>query len=182
MKKIAVLAGISAFIISFISGCASSNRIADVTVISTKNISSLRDAKRMGEYEGEDCVNVFFQMKVPNMEEAIDKALSAGEGNAMLDCVIYYDSTICLGPIKVCYRVKGTVIRTKDIVTESKLRDEIDSRKETGEISEVKTTYYNGNTYVWVKSDKSSPGRDLYESIYRFPTKTIAENKIKQIH
>lgn len=179
MKKLAAMVGMALFLISFASGCTTSNRIGDFTVISTKNISSLAGAKKMGEFEGEDCVNVFFQVKIPNMEEALDQALSAGEGNAMLDCVIYYDTTSCgAAPLKICYRVKGTVIKTKDIFTESKLIDEYTLRKETGGHSGYKTTHYNGNTYVWVKSDKSTDigNMDSYKAVYRIPASSVAQN------
>ena len=81
------------------NGCVT--RTGDLTVVATKNVPSLNATER-GSFEGKDC-KVF---GIPNLEEAIDRAIEKGDGNAMTDVVLYFDNF----PFSKCYRAKGTVV------------------------------------------------------------------------
>ena len=74
------------------SGC--STRVADLTLVSTKNIdlsNATLDLKKGKRTTGEDCVFVFlFPFGMPNLKNAIDDALEKGHGNIMVDQVSYY--------------------------------------------------------------------------------------------
>lgn len=97
-----------AFATTFMLGGCSSVRVADLTLVSTKNIdlSDTRlDIKAGTRQEGKDCV--FFVM--PNLKNAIDKALEAGGGNVMVDQVTYVEPGFFYYN---CIRVEGTVLRT----------------------------------------------------------------------
>jgi hypothetical protein len=95
----------------FLAGCTL--RLVDFTVISTKNVqvTSKSKGKRV---TGEDCVPVVFvPIGMPNMEEAIDRAIeSAGpQYDALVDGVMYHtNQSFIVG--KVCYKVEGTPIDT----------------------------------------------------------------------
>ena len=88
------------------AGC--SLRVADLTLVSTKNID-LRDTRldvRTGErFRGEHCVFLF---SLPNLEEAIDDALEKGGGNIMVDQVTYQKVYF----LTRCIEVEGTVLNT----------------------------------------------------------------------
>ena len=101
--------------LTLLLGCAQRSRVADLTVMSSKNISSLEGAKEMGIFEGKDCTTwyPFVPPQQPSQEEALDKAVEAGGGNAMVDAVIYYDPASCWFG-QTCWEVKGTVIKTRD--------------------------------------------------------------------
>ncbi len=96
-----------------LSGCVT--RIADLTLVSTKNID-LSDTQldvRTGQRQtGEDCrlslLGITFGL--PNLKEAVDEALEKGRGNIMVDQVTELKVTwIVLGHI-MCYQVEGTVL------------------------------------------------------------------------
>jgi hypothetical protein len=87
-----------------IAGCTI--RTGDLTLVATKNIPSTREADVRGQYEASDC-KVF---GVPNVEEAIDRTIEKGNGNALTDAVLYQDS----GFFQNCFRAKGTVVRLKE--------------------------------------------------------------------
>ncbi len=91
-------------IFGFVSGAlllcsACTIRTGDMTLLTTRNVSSLNAIER-GTYEGEDC------SAVPNLKEAIDRAIEKGGGNAMTDVALYLDSA----PFHACYRAKGKVV------------------------------------------------------------------------
>ncbi|MBU2260327.1 MAG: hypothetical protein KKF02_00140 [Proteobacteria bacterium] len=94
--------------------------MADLTIMSSKNISSLEGAQSMGTFEGKDCRSML-SGQTPNMKEALDRALEAGKGNAMTDAVIYFKPAACIFE-SVCWEVKGTVIKTKDMLKRGDLR------------------------------------------------------------
>lgn len=94
MKKIG-LALIIFCVLILAFGCMQKRRIADLTIMSSKNISTLEGAKEMGIFEGKDCRSAFTG-QLPNMEEALDNACEAGDGNAMIDAVIYFKPANCL--------------------------------------------------------------------------------------
>ena len=97
-----------------LSGCPV--RVADLTMVSTKNIdlSNTRLDARTGQRQtGEDCRFVLLGLPIfglPNMEEAVDKALEKGKGNVMVDEVTEYKNIwVVLGFIS-CINVEGTVL------------------------------------------------------------------------
>ena len=121
MKKTGLILVVSCvFVFSF--GCMQRTRVADLTIMSSKNISTLEGAQKMGVFEGKDCRSAFTH-QMPSQEEALDKACEAGGGNAMVDAVIYFKPANCIFDNR-CWEVKGTVIKTKDMLTESEIMDE----------------------------------------------------------
>ncbi len=134
-----ILIAIITMVIS--SGCLSRTRIADLTVMSSKNISSLEGAQELGVFEGKDC-KLKMSAQIPSMEEALDMATERGGGNAMIDVVIYYKPANCAFD-DVCYEVKGTVVKTKNMFSDS------------GALKENTTTLANYTT----TSFKSRAGR-----------------------
>lgn len=145
MKKVGlVLIVFCVLILAF--GCLQRSRIADLTIMASKNISTLEGAKEMGIFEGKDCRSAFTG-QMPNMEEALDKACEAGGGNAMVDAVIYYKPANCIFDDH-CYEVKGTVIKTRDL-----LKSEITENFKVAEsdyIKEILTTP-SGHEYLAFK-------------------------------
>ena len=97
-------------------GCMQRSRVADLTIMASKNISTLEGAKEMGVFEGEDCRSAWGG-QMPNQEEALDIAVEKGGGNAMIDAVIYFKPAICIFD-ETCWEVKGTVIKTRDMFGE----------------------------------------------------------------
>lgn len=96
------------------SGC--SVRVADLTLVSTKNIDlsdTQLDARKGQRHKGEDCRFVLLGLipfGLPNMEEAVDKALEAGKGNIMVDEVTEYKNIWFLIGGLSCIDVEGTVL------------------------------------------------------------------------
>ena len=80
-----------------ISGC--SVRVADLTLISTKNIdlsNAKLDIRKGKRIKGEDCAIALLgliPLGIPNLEEAVDDALEKGKGNVMVDQVSYRKNT-----------------------------------------------------------------------------------------
>jgi len=149
MRKISLMSVL--LLIPILSiGCLQKSRVADLTVMSSKNISTLVGAKRMGVFEGKDCRSAF-SGGMPNQEEALDRALEAGGGNAMIDAVIYFKPANCIFD-NICWEVKGTVIKTKDMLTESSSKNILDEyyNIDKGYAREHFTTD-NGHKYVLVK-------------------------------
>ncbi len=131
-------------------GCLQKSRIADLTIMSSKNVSTLEGAKEMGIFEGKDCRSAFTG-QLPNMEEALDKACEAGGGNAMVDAVIYFKPANCIFDDH-CYEVKGTVVKTRDL-----LKSEITENFKLAEsdyIKEILTTP-SGHEYLAFKKKTS---------------------------
>jgi len=89
-------------------GCMT-RRIGDFTVISTQNVDLSQitpEMKKTGDFhEGE---NLVFWGPA-NLEEAIDEALANGNGNVLLDAVLYMK----IGFFKSGYKVKGRVIESR---------------------------------------------------------------------
>jgi hypothetical protein len=90
----------AAILIAGAAGCTM--RTGDMTLVSTKNIPSLH-AESRGQFEASDC-KVF---GVASLEEAIDRAIEKGDGNALTDASLYFDQ----GFFQVCFRAKGTVVK-----------------------------------------------------------------------
>jgi|GEM_PF-1070857 len=102
-----------------LAGCMTRDRVADLTIMSSKNISSLEGAQSLGTFEGKDCRSMLGG-QMPNMKEALDRALEAGKGNAMIDAVIYFKPASCIFD-STCWEIKGTVIKTRDLIKRSDL-------------------------------------------------------------
>jgi len=108
MKKIGLL-----IILALIStGC--SVRLTDFTAISTKNLNL--PAKKGERVEAEDCAKLLFGLIPingtfqPNLKQAIDNAIEKGNGDVLIDGVVY--SNFIFIPLiytQVCYSVKGTI-------------------------------------------------------------------------
>lgn len=97
------------------SGC--SVRVADLTLVSTKNIDlsdANFDAKKGQRAKGEDCVVhlLGIPLGVPNLEKAVDKALETGRGNVMVDQVTYANAVNFIIAGQSCIEVEGTVLHT----------------------------------------------------------------------
>ena len=96
-----------------LSSCVT--RIADLTLVSTKNIDlsdTQLDARKGQRQTGEDCRLFLLGIPfgLPNLKEAVDEALEKGKGNVMVDEVTEVKNTwIVLGNI-ICYHVEGTVL------------------------------------------------------------------------
>jgi hypothetical protein len=97
-----LIVAVSLFLL--LTGCAT-NRFADFTVVSTKNVDLTQltpEAIEAGvKVEGQDLT--FWS--APNMETAIDNALENGKGNLLLDAVVSFRSGWKSG-----YIVEGTVV------------------------------------------------------------------------
>ena len=98
----------------FLAGCTT--RLVDFTAISTKNVK-LPKTGIGSRTEGKDCVYMILGIPtgVPNMKEAIDRAIeSAGrEYDALVDGVLFHTfwTAILIG--EICYKIEGTPINTK---------------------------------------------------------------------
>jgi hypothetical protein len=99
MVKMVVYGLVSASLV-LVSACTI--RTGDMTLLTTRNVASL-NAIEKGVYEGEDCSSI------PNLKEAIDRAIEKGGGNAMTDVALYLDSA----PFHTCFRAKGKVVTIK---------------------------------------------------------------------
>lgn len=123
MRKIGCIIAVLFFCVLFL-GCMQRTRVADFTLLASKNISTLEGAQKMGVFEGKDCRSAFFG-QLPNQKEALDRALEAGQGNAMVDTVIYYKPAQCVFDDH-CWEVKGTVIKTKDMLLKGGIDKELE--------------------------------------------------------
>jgi len=97
--------------------CGCSVRVADLTLVSTKNIDLSNanfDVKRGQRAKGEDCVVLLLgiPLGVPNLEKAIDHALETGKGNVMVDQVTYGNVADFIIAGQSCIDVEGTVLNT----------------------------------------------------------------------
>ena len=111
LNNFTIIVLISAIIV--LSGCT--QRLIDFTIISSKNITIDVD-KTASRVQGTDEVVVFlFPLGVPNLKEAVDKAIeSAGpEYDALIDGVVSsYNKSFIIGVVG--YTVEGTPIKTKE--------------------------------------------------------------------
>lgn len=85
-------------------GC--SQRIGDFTVISTKNYESNLKYKNVGRFTGEERV-IFFIVPfgVPNIKNAVDRAIEAGKGVYLTNAVLETYS----GLFQTGYNITGDV-------------------------------------------------------------------------
>jgi|SRR5215469_18176787 len=103
-----------AFTALIFSSC--STRVADFTLLSTKNIGTL---SQQGErVQGEDCVYYLLAMiplgnLQPNLKTAIDSALQNSKGNVLIDGVV--SEEVFIFPFvwsHDCVHVEGTIRRS----------------------------------------------------------------------
>lgn len=97
----------------FLNGCTA--RIADLTLVSTKNIDlsdTHLDARTGQRQVGEDCGFILLGIPLhwPNMKEAVDQALEKGRGNIMVDQVTELKTTWMVIGTQQCFKVEGTVL------------------------------------------------------------------------
>lgn len=150
MRKLTIFLVLIGFILSM--ACMQRTRVADLTVASTKNISTLEGAQDMGIFEGKDCMSAFSN-QMPNQEEAMDRAMEAGGGNAMTDVVIYFKPANCIFDNK-CWEVKGRVIRTKDLLADQNSVDEYLNSLDDTYVKEYLSTP-SGHKYLLIKKRTS---------------------------
>jgi len=100
------------------TGCTT--RIADLTLVSTKNID-LSDARlditKGKRTKGESCrywLLGLIPLGVPNLQEAVDDALEKGGGNIMVDQVTYQKGVYFILASQVCLEVEGTVLNVTE--------------------------------------------------------------------
>lgn len=96
-----------ALVLALLTGCSS--RVADFTAVSTRNIT-MENMLPMGSTRGKHCVPVIFlPVGVPNIEEAIDRAIESGpEGTDMLTDVTVYSRNRSFLFGVICIEVTGT--------------------------------------------------------------------------
>jgi hypothetical protein len=100
-----------------LSGCT--YRIADLTLVSTKNIDLTNvklDARKGIRKKGEDCrISILtIPLGLPNLETAVDNALIAGGGNVLVDEVTELKNTWFLIGSQHCIVVEGSVLNISD--------------------------------------------------------------------
>jgi len=115
MQNLSKIIGAVLLIICF-AGCAV--RQADLTAISTKNVElngvdlNTLHGKRV---EGEDSnfLFLFIPFGFPQLEDAVDDALAKGNGDLIVDAVIYSERWWFLVGQDII-KIKGTVVNTKE--------------------------------------------------------------------
>jgi len=144
MRKIQLVLVIGVCLL--LTACMTRSRVADLTVMASKNISTLEGAQNMGVFEGKDCRSAMTG-QMPSQEEALDQAVEAGKGNAMVDAVIYFKPANCIFD-SVCWEVKGTVVKTKDLLLKKSDLRSLDVDKDY-----VRQTLYtpDGREYLALK-------------------------------
>ena len=101
----------SLWILVGIGGCAF--RVGDLSLVSSQNVGLQPQVVRRS-IEGKDCIYTLLVIPigglVPNLEEAMDRALAkVPEGNVMTDVAIYNDVVFTFIFNQQCLRVKGDV-------------------------------------------------------------------------
>jgi len=99
-----------------LSGCA--HRVGDLTALSTRNVSlnkididTLPQSKAV-EGRSSAFMLLFIPLGIPHLEDAVDDALNKGDGDLMLDPVIYMGGWwFIVGESSIT--VKGNVVNTK---------------------------------------------------------------------
>ncbi len=114
MRKPLVIT-IAAVMASLLPGCSSTSSF---TALSSKNVNTnsvkIDKSKMMAHTTGQDCKHIIFFVPtgVPQVKEAIDRALEAGRGNILLNARIE-ESAFSIGIFgKMCYTVEGDVYET----------------------------------------------------------------------
>lgn len=103
---VSVVGLLACMLISLVAG-GCSYRLADLTVVSTKNVyAEGADLTKLPQRQGVEAKDVGFLGIGANIEDAVDKALEKGQGNLMIDAVVYQWSAPFVGG----YKVRGTII------------------------------------------------------------------------
>ncbi|OGD22173.1 MAG: hypothetical protein A2W03_09790 [Candidatus Aminicenantes bacterium RBG_16_63_16] len=121
------LASAVIFLILFSISCV--HRVLDFTVVSSKNVDMrVNDSGKGERVTGKDGAFwfLFIPLGSPNLKEAVDKAIEgAGQGyDALIDGVIYSEFYSFLLISLSSFRVVGTPIKTKEILTAGGRRGE----------------------------------------------------------
>lgn len=98
-------------------GLGCTTRIADLTLVSTKNIdlsNATFDIRSGTRVTGSDCriAPLGLQFSIPTLEGAVDDALEKGNGNVMVDQVTYLSNYFYFIVTQSCIRAEGTVLNT----------------------------------------------------------------------
>lgn len=137
-------------------GCVA--RLADFTLISTKNIDLSRGADfRRGQsrIEGKDsvCIIIFIPTGIPNIKEAIDRAIESVPGAiALLDGVVTYKFwwiPYIFG--KTSYVVEGTPLIDPKLLSAKKLQSNYIISKLNKKGNVIETKYVSEAEYESVK-------------------------------
>jgi hypothetical protein len=101
-----------------VTSWACTTRVADLTLISTKNIDLSNvslDLKKGKRVVGEDCVvwPLGIPIRIPTLETAVDHALEQGGGNIMIDQVTYQSAYTWIIASYTCIRTEGTVLDSR---------------------------------------------------------------------
>lgn len=110
----------------FLTGCVV--RMLDFTVISSKNVEmKIKDTAKGTRVTGEDMTMSILGIPLgaPNLKEAVDMAIeSAGPGyDALVDGVIYRIYQFYIVFSKSGYKVEGTPVKTREIITQLENND-----------------------------------------------------------
>ena len=95
-------------------------RVADLTLVSTKNVdlnNTSLDARKGTREKGEHCAFALLgliPLGIPNLEEAVDEALEKGKGNIMVDQVTYSTGAYYILLSQSCIEVEGTVLNVAE--------------------------------------------------------------------
>ncbi len=102
------------------TGCT--NRVADLTLVSTRNIdlsNTTLDVRQGKRVKGEDCQYAILGLiptsGYPNLENAIDRALTSGGGNVLVDQVTYAKALYVVLFSRVCLEVEGTALNASAV-------------------------------------------------------------------
>lgn len=108
--------GLLLLVVLLFTGCE--QRLGDFTFLSSKNIDfsnlDMEASENAPMVEGEDSKAIIFLFStgVPNLKEAVDRAIESGGGTALTDVSIYYAHwyiPYIVGESK--FRVRGKVVR-----------------------------------------------------------------------
>jgi len=120
MNKRPPLVSIIIILIFTILSSSCSVRVADLTLISTKNIdlsNAKFDMRKGRRTKGESCAIALLgliPLGIPNLEEAVDDALNKGNGNVMVDQVTYIKNAYFVIASQSCIEVEGTVLNVSE--------------------------------------------------------------------
>ena len=107
-----------ALVLLLVTGCVTNERVGDMTVLSTQNVTLDKvdidslPTKRGVIGKDERFVFLFIPFGQPRLEDAVDDALYKGNGDILLDPVVYRKGWwFLVGKNKI--EVKASVVRTK---------------------------------------------------------------------
>lgn len=103
-----IAASLSLAVLCLATSLGCTQRVADFTGISTKNIYAKGvDVSALPKAEGIKGKDIRFLGINANIKDALDEALEKGHGNLMIDCAVY----IWSAPFVSGYEVRGTVVK-----------------------------------------------------------------------